>query len=182
MMWLTLPLAAVRLALAGLLAAGAMHKLRDFPGLCSAMSSYVGGTPLQGAGMVKALAMGVASAEAVAALAIAGSWSPPFTVFGAVAGVAIFLVYAAVMAFNILRGNRIADCGCTFGGQGKQAVGPVLVLRNVLLALAAATVAVPVQPTLMDAFGIICLAAMLLLMYAVWNELDANGAITGENR
>ena len=177
---LVLPLAAIRLALAGLLAAGAVHKARDLTALRNAMSAYLGGTPLQADGAVKALALGVVMAEAVAALAIAGFWSAPLSGLAAVAGASIFLVYAAVMAFNLARGNRIADCGCTFGGQRKQAVGPALVIRNVLLALAAATVAVPVQPALVDLLGIICLAALLLLMYAVWNELDANGAFAGE--
>lgn len=177
---LTMPLAALRLALAGLLAFGALHKFRDFQGLRETMSAYLKDTPLHGAQVVTTLAVAVIVTEAVSAVAVAASWKLPFTIYGAVLGVGLFLLYAGVMVFNIARGNRIADCGCAFGGQQKQAVGPALVARNIVLALAAATVAVPVRPSGLDWLGMVCFAVLLLLMYAVWNELDANRIVPGE--
>jgi hypothetical protein len=177
---LTMPLAATRLALAGLLAAGAVHKFRDLAGLRDTMSSYLSGTPFQGTQLVTTLAVAIAAAEAVSAIAIAASWKLPYATYGAVLGVGLFLLYAGVMVFNIARGNRIADCGCAFGGQQTQPVGPALVVRNILLALAAATVSVPVRPSALDWLGIVCFAVLLLLMYAVWNELNANRIVAGE--
>lgn len=177
---ITMPLAAVRVALAILLMAGVVHKLRDMTALRGAIASYLRDTPFQGAQLIATLAAAITAAEAVTALAIAASWVAPFTVFGAVLGAALFMFYAAVMAYNIARGNRIADCGCSFGGQQKQTVGWPLVLRNVLLALLAASVAIPARPSALDWMGVVGFAALLLLMYAIWNELHANRVVTGE--
>lgn len=177
---LAMPLAATRLALVGLLSAGVVHKLRNFGGLRDTMALYLKETPLQGAQIVTTLAAAIIAAEAAAALAIAASWTMPYTIYGAVLGIGLFLLYAAVMMFNIARGNTIADCGCAFGGQQKQPVRPALAVRNIFLALAAATVAVPVQPTPLDGVSMVCFSVLLLLMYAVWNELNANRTVSGE--
>jgi hypothetical protein len=179
---LSLPLAATRLALAALLIGSAVHKYRDFQGLRNAVAMYLRDTPLQGGQLVATLAGAVAAAEAVAGGMIALSWTLPYSIYAAVLGVAIFLLYGGAMLFNILRGNRIDDCGCTFGGQQKQPVGPALVVRNVLLALAAVTIAIPVQPTAQDWLGIVCFAALMLLMYAIWNELNSNRLVAGGRR
>jgi hypothetical protein len=146
------------------------------------MSAYLSNTPLQGTQLVATLAVAITAAEALSAIAIAASWSLHFTIYGAVLGVFIFLLYAGVMTFNIVRGNRIDDCGCAFGGEQKQPVGPALVGRNIFLALAAATVAVPLRPSSLDWVGMVCFAVLLLLMYAVWNELHANRIVAGGRR
>jgi hypothetical protein len=179
---LSLPFAATRLALAALLIGSAVHKFRDFAGLRDAMAAYLRDTPLQGAQLVSTLSGAIAVAEAAAAVMIAVSWTLPYAIYGAVLGVSIFLLYAGVMIFNIIRGNRIDDCGCAFGGQQKQPVGPALVARNSILALAAATVAIPVRPSIPDWLSIVCFAALLLLMYATWNELNSNRILAGDHR
>ncbi len=177
---LSMPLAATRLAIAALLVAGAVHKFRDLASLRSAMSSYLRDTPFQGTQPVTTLAFTIATAEGATSAVIAGSWTRPYAVYGAVLGVLLFLLYAGVMLFNIARGNRIADCGCAFGGHQRQPVSPALVARNVLLAIAASTVAVPIRPSSLDWLGIVCVAALMLLIYAIWNELHANRIVAGE--
>lgn len=177
---LSMPLAAIRLALAGLLLAGAFHKFRDFPELRRAIASYLAVTPFQGAQVVTTLAVAVATAEGLAGLAILSSWTMPYTIYGAVLGVGMFLLYAGVMTLNIVRGNRIEDCGCAFGSEQKQPVVPALVARNLVLAAAAASVAIPVQPMALDWVGILCFAVLLLLLYAVWNEVNANRINAGD--
>jgi hypothetical protein len=130
--------------------------------------------------LVTTLALAIATAEGVASAVVAGSWTRPYLVNGVGLSVLLFLLYAGVIVFNIARGNRIAHCGRAFTGQQKQPVGPALVGRNVLLALAAATVATPIQTSSLDWMGIVCLAALMLLIYAIWNELHANRIVAGE--
>lgn len=53
------------------------------------------------------------------------------------AGAALLTVYAGAMGVNLLRGRRQLDCGC-LGPRGGGRVSAVLVLRNILVALALA--------------------------------------------
>lgn len=83
----------------------------------------------------RALATGLGGVEIGIALALCLNST---RVAGAVAAVALLLIYLAGLASALLRGRSDLDCGCG-GSKADERIGWNLVLRNLLLALLAAT-------------------------------------------
>ncbi len=100
----------------------------------------------------------------------------PFTRVPALSVAALLLlVYGAAMALNLLRGRRDIDCGCAGAGQLHR-LSAALVLRNVLLAVAAlAAAGASAEPAHWTGwlFGFLC-AVVSALLYASVNALLAN--------
>ena len=81
--------------------------------------------------------------------------------------------YAGVMTINLLRGRRFIDCGC---GGATQPLSVGLVLRNVVLAIAAITALVPAPARPLGWLDVVSMAAGVLVLgalYAATNQLLA---------
>jgi hypothetical protein len=157
----------IRVALALLFAAAAAHKLGDVRGFRSTLAAY----RVVPAALVGGVAMLVVTVEiGIAALLVLGG------PMGPLAAAALLVAYAAAIGTNLARGRRTIDCGCV-GVAGRDGIGWELVLRNVLLALAACAALLPEgarATTWMDhvtvAGGVLGLAAL----YAATDGLLAN--------
>ncbi len=68
---------------------------------------------------------------------------PPLRAYGGLAAAAVLSGYALAMGINLRRGRRDLDCGCTGPGE-RRPIAAWMVWRNVLLALVAASLALPV--------------------------------------
>jgi len=107
-------------------------KLADLAGSREALEGF--GVPVR---VVRPLAVALPVAE----LMIAGALLPVVLApWGAVAACALLSAFVVVIALNLAHGRR-TDCHC-FGGLHSAPAGPLALVRNTLLALAAGLVAV----------------------------------------
>ncbi len=151
-------------AVAWLFAAAALHKLRDWRGFRLALAGYrlVPG-PLESvaAGLLVVVELAVSGALLLAV--------PP----AALAAAGMLTLYALAMAVNLLRGRRLADCGC---GGVPQPMSWALVARNLVLAVAALTLLLPVAARplgWLDGFTAVAAIAAAASLYAAINALLA---------
>ena len=98
---------------------------------------------------------------------------------GTFAGIAVIVVlslYALAMGLNIMRGNALLDCGCSWGDSA-QPVTWSLVVRNVGLIVVAGTLLLPEGTRMMaavDYFGVLCALLLVVTVYMTANLLIAN--------
>ncbi len=91
---------------------------------------------------------------------------------GAVLALALWLVYTAAIAINLLRGHDRIDCGC--GGASDTPLGPGLLVRNgalILLALAAAAPLAERGLVWLDGFAVTFATLFLLGLYWLTNTM-----------
>ena len=97
----------------------------------------------------------------------------------AVPAAALFVVFAAAMAINIVRGRRMIDCGCG-RSQLRQPLSWGLVVRNLVLAALVAIHAIGVAPGETVALADIALALVagtaMFLITLLFNALAALAA------
>ena len=87
---------------------------------------------------------------------------------------ALFSLYGAAIATNLLRGRQHIDCGC--GGEGTP-ISWGLVLRNAVLLLIALPLSTPDGGfTIIMGFLVVLTGALGLLAYAIVNQMFANAA------
>ena len=125
--------ALLRTALAALLATAAFHKARDFSAFRASLADY----RLVSEPLLLPVAMTLLLGEGAAAIAV---MVPAIASVGLAAGAGLFALYAGAIAVNLLRGRHHIDCGC-FGPAARRPIHPGLVVRNLLLASAAAVAA-----------------------------------------
>lgn len=91
---------------------------------------------------------------------------PAWRAWGAAAALVLLAVFAVAMAVNIRRGRVEIDCGC-FRATHRQRLSWWLVGRNVVLALAAAALWLPLSrvPTLFDHLHAALGGGVLYLLY-----------------
>ena len=122
------------------------------------------------------LAAWVAAPLLVCELAVAaGALVPSVQSQSTALAIVLLVIYAASMSFNLARGRRYIDCGCS-GPAARQPLSGWLVLRNVALAAAAlATFQATGTRTLgpLDAFTVVAGIAVLYALYAAANLLVA---------
>jgi hypothetical protein len=125
----------LRFSFALLLGAAAAHKLRDLARFRATLVEYDI--------LPAATARGAAIALATLESALAAMLASGVAVAAAAACVcALMLAYAAAISANVARGRTDLDCGC-MGPAARVPVSPALVIRNLLLAAAAAVLLVP---------------------------------------
>jgi uncharacterized membrane protein YphA (DoxX/SURF4 family) len=124
----------LRFSFALLLGAAAIHKLRDLARFRATLAEY----DVLPRGLADGAAPILAILEAtLAALLVAGVAVPA----AASAVTALMLAYGAAIHTNVLRGRTDLDCGC-MGPAARVPVSAALVLRNLALGAAAATLVV----------------------------------------
>src|SRR5262245_9053555 len=148
----------LRAALALLLGAAALHKLRDRASFAAVLAEYrVLPAPLLHSGVwgVPALEGGIALA-----LLLPGPSGPA-------AAALLFAVYGAAIALNLARGRRELECGC-LGPSLRQPISGALVARNAALVSAALVCLLPAAPRALvwlDAATITAATACLALFW-----------------
>ena len=159
----------LRGALALLLVAAALHKLRDRDAFRATLEAYA----LLPAPLLSPLARAVPLLELSAAALLVTSRAAPAG--GALAAL-LLAVYALAMGVNLLRGRRDLDCGC-MGPGARSTVGPGLVVRNLVLLFAALAAGFfPVQARLLvwvDFVTVPLAIAVLAALYASAERLLA---------
>jgi hypothetical protein len=161
------------IALAGLFASTAAHKVREGLRFEAQLAEY----RLLPEVLVPLASRGLAVLEAALAVALLVPLSRDPA---ALAGGALLALYAAAIAVNLLRGRDHIDCGC---GDAATLLSPWLLVRNGALVAAAAVVALPQTER---AFGVLdwVLIALgvtaLILLWAVVELLLANASALRE--
>lgn len=103
-------------------------------------------------------------------------------VFGLFTAATLFMTYAAVVFFNLARGNIRIDCGCSWGASslGTSALTVYHAIRPVLLAAMASAILLSIQPgesqSLADGIVGAIIALPLLALYVVADKLIENWA------
>jgi len=152
----------LRVPLALLLAAAAVHKLRDPAAFRAALAAYRL-VPAWCAPAIVALEVIVA-----VALCVPGPVGP-------VGAAGLLLAYAGAIAVNLVRGRRDIDCGCA-GPAARRPIGWALVARNLLLAVLACggLVAVEARPLhWIDAVTVVAATLAASALYAAADHLLA---------
>jgi hypothetical protein len=124
---------AVAWMLAFVFAAAGIHKVADYPRHVAVVADYRV-APHWLAALLAPLVIALELATAGLVL-----W-PAVRGWGFLLAAALLLVYAASIGLNLLRGRTAIDCGCGWGTHAQRLSG-WLVLRNVLLLLVTAVVA-----------------------------------------
>ena len=160
---------ATALSIAALLAAAAVHKAAAFREFVATVQNYQ---------LIFPTAAPIFAAVLIAAeLSIAGAMVAPTTrAVAAFGAAAIFTLYGAAIATNILRGRSEIDCGCSFGAASDR-LTPTLVLRNTLLAVASIAAGAPIATRSLGMFdfafvGLSVVAASSL--YLAFEALRSN--------
>jgi Methylamine utilisation protein MauE len=154
----------VQYALAWLYLSAAVHKLRDISDFRGVITTYRV-VPEVLVGAVAWLVVGIEAAIGFGVL-----FRQPI----AFAGAAMVLFgYAAVIGLNLLRGRRFIDCGC---GGAAQPLSVGLVVRNVVLAMAAVCALAPTTSRAIGWVDVVSMVAGVLVagtLYAAANQLLA---------
>jgi uncharacterized membrane protein YphA (DoxX/SURF4 family) len=159
----------LRACLALLFAATGWHKARDVAGFCRIMGAY----RILPASMLPTAAVAAIGVELLVAIAIL---CPPFQMVGAVGMVTVLALYSAAIAVNLARGRRDIDCGC--GGAAAQPLSAWLVVRNLILMMAAGATLTPsaTRPLVwLDWLTLLGAVAVLAASWAAANRLLAAG-------
>lgn len=156
-------------ALAALLAGAASHKLRDWRAFNAIVRAY----QLLPAPWAPAATASLALAELALALALL---LPAWRATAALGVVVLMALYAGAIGLNLWRGRRDIDCGCS-GPGAAQPLRPLLLLRNLAIALLAGLAALPAAERALgalDTFVVIAAAAVALLIHVAVDGLLAN--------
>ncbi len=167
----------IRLGFALLFGVAVAHKFLDWPAFQITVSRYLSGIHLTDPRSVSGIAAVSMVAEASVMLLCVLPSSGGLTVISA-AG--LLLLYGTVMLVNLLRGNVLLDCGCSWGN-ARQAVSHALVARNAALAVLTLPLLLPVSPREISAMDVLAIGAgvsVAALLLATFNVLTANGSHT----
>lgn len=166
---------ALRLCFVTLFAGSLVHKLMRFAQFRATVANYLRGFSLSGV-FTLPFALAVLLEEAVV---VAICLAPTFSAGRGVVIAGMLVVYAAAMAVNLVRGNSLLDCGCSWGS-ARQPAGYELVARNLLLSLFALMLLLPTRPRemgILDVMTVLASVALAAVAYATVNRLFANSAL-----
>lgn len=155
-------------ALAMILLAGALSKLRDVPAWFHAVEQYGLISPY----LIRAVGILVLAAEFVSGLLLL---VPPARPTGAMVAVLLLLTVTGAVIVNLLRGHTDIRCGC--GGIGSdQRLSRALVVRNLVLLVCATLLVFPELLREFSSVDQMCSVAGALTLaglYATANQLLA---------
>jgi hypothetical protein len=158
----------IRLALQGLFLVAAAHKLRDVRAFRQTLAAH----RIVPDALVPLAAALVVAAEVVAFLLTSRDEHRA----GLAIGGALLLLYAGVIALNLVRGRDRIDCGC-LGVAGRDGLSWWLVGRNLLCATAAFAALLPSSGRAMgaiDSFTVYAATSALVALYVAADRLIAN--------
>lgn len=155
--------------LTALLSVAACHKVRDWQGFTRIVRAY---EVLPGFLAPAATAVLAISELALASALVLPAWRPQ----AAIGVILLMALYASAIGLNLWRGRRGIDCGCS-GPGARQPLRPVLLLRNLVIALLAVIAANSASERALDAldiFVVIAASAVALLIHLAVDGLLAN--------
>jgi hypothetical protein len=91
---------------------------------------------------------------------------------GACAAAAQLVLFAAAIAINLRRGRSSIDCGC-FGSRLRRGIAAWMVARNLVLALLALGLLLPVQPRPLTVLDLVTAAGAVATLAVLYPVLDA---------
>jgi hypothetical protein len=162
----------IRIFLGGLFTLSCLHKATDLPRFCAVIRSYFRTFTAPGSFAINCLAFGIIFAEmgiAFAAISMQSSW-----LIGYMATI-LLLIYTLGMGINILRGNRLLDCGCSWGSETP--VSGWMIIRNLVLMAASGVLLLPAaarQLTAMEITSSVALALCLYIFYLLFDQIVLN--------
>lgn len=157
----------IQLFVAVLFAASCLHKLQDISGFRRIVGSYFRGSLLANTGFVRLAAITVVVWELSIVAAVLSGQAP--SIVGLLA-CTLLLLYALGMGVNILRGNRLLDCGCSWGE--RVPVNIWLVVRNLVLVGLVGLLFLPVSNQDWSVFSAINALAFALAAYVIYLVID----------
>lgn len=181
-------------ALAGVFAQAAWHKGHDLQGAAQVVADYRI-TPVSWAHFHATAGLAAEACIAAGLLAAAAaaptSTSPPGFVatlarIAPIGALVLLVAYSFAIGVNLARGRRDIDCGCSGPVGTSPRIGPWLLVRNAVLALAVlALLALPVSPRTLhwvDAVSLVGGVAVLALVWTAVHGLAAASAFTRRAR
>lgn len=164
---------ALRSGFVALFSVAVVHKLRAPTSFMETVRGYLTGFSTPGSWLIKLVAAGVVVVEILVIVALSGSVEP---VVQGIITAGLLVLYGVFIALNVAKGNRLQDCGCSFGTV-RQGISYRLVIRNAVLAALAAVLAVPVgkrevSPT--EIVALLLLMLFMVLIFQVVSQLAAN--------
>jgi ABC-type amino acid transport system permease subunit len=147
-------------ALALLFATAAWHKVSDRIRFGAVMRAY----KLLPSWLVAPAAQLLPLLEASIAV---GLLYPPSRELAAIAAVPLLALYTAAISLNIARGRREIDCGC-FAASARVPLSNWLVLRNVILMVAACALLFPIRARTLIWVDGLTVAMGLITMSLLW--------------
>lgn len=175
--------ASILLFLAVMFGLALVHKIRDFRGFILILNSYFDAIPFLHKTFIFLLALVVIAWEvSILIAALLALFLPSAIPVAGFLSAVLLTVYAAAIAANILRGNVLLDCGCSWG-EGKAPVSFLLVGRDMILASLSLLVLLPVSPHLFNAFeavNIFFLSLVGYLLYVIADQMILNQSLKQE--
>lgn len=155
------------------------HKLRNFDEFSAVVSAYLKGMRLGNVTFARGVGVAVVALEMAALISLA---VPTDATWRVLAVATPLLAYSIGMSVNILFGNRLEDCGCSWGS-AKRSVTPAVIVRNLLLSGLCLGFLLPLSGREIGALDVIAVGFGTLvagLLYASVSALIANpGAARG---
>ncbi|MCG8295263.1 hypothetical protein JYG34_12350 [Pseudomonas entomophila] len=156
-----------------LLGAAALHKLHEPQAFAAVLQRYAQVLGRWCAAPVWPHLLPVLDVLACAGLLLSLWWP-----LAALPAVALLVLYAGVLAAAAGEGSALEDCGCHFGGR-RQPPSRALVWRNLLLALAAGNLLMPMSErplTWLDGCTLVFAFVSIAALYLLANQLISNRA------
>ncbi len=154
----------LRTALAALFAVSALHKIRDPRAFLDTFSEYEI--------LPRLLSIPGATALVVGETALAVGLLADYDGAGfGLAAVSLLSIYTLAISVNLMRGRRDIDCGC-LGPARRQPLSSGLVIRNGLLAAAAAATCIPVSDRNLNLVDGISLIGGLVTLVLLFNAIN----------
>ncbi|MFZ3034512.1 MAG: MauE/DoxX family redox-associated membrane protein, partial [Parvibaculum sp.] len=154
----------LRGGLAAILVLAAIHKLRDRTTFMGQLAAY----DLLPETLIHGASRAIPLIELAAALFLLMR-----SAHASLTAAAIFFIYGAAMTINLARGRRDIDCGCG-DPDGKQALHPALVVRNLVLVVCSLLVSWPVAARplgWLDYVVSVLAVVAVLAIYTAFNTL-----------
>jgi len=104
------------------------------------------------------------------AIAIALLWEP-IRRMAVIAAIAVLIAYASGMGLNLLRGRRDLDCGCGTA-RDRRAIAGWMVWRNLFLAAALGSAALPWSPRAVNSTDIVTVMGGLIVAVTLYAAVD----------
>lgn len=145
-----------------LFGASAVNKGRAPEAFAAAVDEY----QLLPAASVAFVALALVQLETAVCAALIWPAARPF---GAIAGMALLLLYALAMAINLARGRRDLDCGC---GVERRTIAGWMITRNVALAALLVIPSLPVTGRAMTATDYATVAGALVVCALLYASLE----------
>ena len=160
----------VRVAIAALLIGAALPKLQNRAEFAATIENY----RVVPVGLTGVTATILPLVELALGLAVlVNAWA-------LVGAAALLMLYAGVVALNLMRGRDHIDCGCHFLGQRGGAIDRAMVVRNLFLAAASLIIVlIPAGSRTPGAVDMLSVGASLVvfgLLYAAFEQARINHA------